>query len=297
MQKNDWLMEKLKSYYSKYEIEKILNGWSVNRFTTFRINTLKVNKKDVYDKLISLNYELEEIPWYSNAFLVKNKNEQDLMQLEYFQNGSIYLQSLSSLLPVYFLEPKEKETILDMAAAPGSKTTQMGMETFNTCSITACEKNKIRFERLKFNLQKQGITSCTVLNMDARDLDDEFVFDKVLLDAPCTGTGTLNIKNIMNNKMLEEDSLKKIQKTQIELLRKGLKILKPNHFLIYSTCSILKDENEQVIQEIQKEFDVSIVPIFIEGLPMLKSDINGVITVAPNEYYEGFFIAKIKKNK
>ena len=105
------------------------------------------------------------------------------------------MQSLSSMLPPIILNPKEKENILDMAAAPGSKTTQIASITNNNSYITACEINNIRAERLKYNIEKQGVNCAFVMVKDARKLDDFFSFDKILLDAPCSGSGTISLKN------------------------------------------------------------------------------------------------------
>ena len=105
------------------------------------------------------------------------------------------MQSLSSMLPPIILNPKLKADILDMAAEPGGKTTQIAALSNNLANIKACELNKIRLERLKYNIQKQGATNVYVMEKDARLLDDFFCFDQILLDAPCSGSGTLSIFN------------------------------------------------------------------------------------------------------
>ncbi len=112
-----------------------------------------------------------------------------------YKNGELYLQSLSSMLPPIILEPKERTDILDMAAAPGGKTTQIAALTNNRAHITACEKNKIRAERLKYNIDKQGATCVFIMEKDSRYIDNFFSFDQILLDAPCSGSGTLDFKD------------------------------------------------------------------------------------------------------
>ena len=138
----------------------------------------------------------EEISWYDNS-LVVNTTEDTLRELDIYKEGKIYLQSLSSQLPPLFLNPKEDEMILDMAAAPGGKTTQIAALSNNKAMITAIEKNKIRSERLQYNIDKQGAKKVTVLNTDSRNLNEYFMFDKILLDAPCSGSGTI-INNNFN---------------------------------------------------------------------------------------------------
>jgi 16S rRNA C967 or C1407 C5-methylase (RsmB/RsmF family) len=141
------------------------------------------------------------------------------------------------MLPPLFLDAKEKETILDMAAAPGGKTTELAATTNNKAEITACEVNKIRAERLKYNINLQG-ANVFVMNQDAKRLDDYFSFNKILLDAPCSGGGTLDLNNPKNIKSFSFELVKNSAKLQEELLKKALKILKTNHGMIYSTCSI-----------------------------------------------------------
>lgn len=168
----------------------------------------------------------------------------------------------------------------------------------NKAMITACEKNRIRAERLKYNLEKQGARCVNVMMEDARLLNDFFVFDKILLDAPCSGSGTLNINEMQKN-VFTEELVKRSTKTQEELLRKALKILKPGEKMVYSTCSILKDENENLLNKVLGKMNAKIVPIDKEDfkdVPMLPVAIDGTICVAPNEFYEGFFVALIRKN-
>ena len=217
--------------------------------------------------------------------------EEEIRKLEIYENGEIYLQSLSSMLPPIILEPKAGENILDMTAAPGGKTTEIAALTENKAYITACEKNKIRAERLKFNLQKQGVKSANIMVEDARKLSDYFSFDKILLDAPCSGSGTENIFDKNFSKELVERSVK----FQEELLSKALKILKPGGEMVYSTCSILKQENEKVLERVLSKGNAQIEPITVQDIEVLPSKIAETITVCPTENYEGFFVAKIKK--
>lgn len=127
--------------------------------------------------------------------------------------------------------------------------------------ITACEMNKIRAERLKYNLNKQGVTSVYVMQNDSRNIDDFFSFDRILLDAPCSGSGTLDIKDERYLKYFTEKLIEKSSKTQLQLLKKAIKLLKSGKEMIYSTCSILSIENEKVIENVLKDGNVEVVPI------------------------------------
>ena len=293
--KEEFLKEKLQNQYGEQLCKKIFEGFQKKRYTTFRINTLKGNVEDILNHFKKLEFQLESVPWYPFAFIARNKTEEDFYVLEEYQEGLIYLQSLSSMLPVLFLNVKKDETVLDMTSAPGSKTTQIAMEAKNLCRITACEKNSVRFERLKYNIEKQGVKCCTILKEDARNLDSFFRFDKILLDAPCSGTGTIIYENMEQNPMLTKEKIFKMSETQKQLLCKALSLLKPNQSMIYSTCSILEDENERVIEYALKHCDCEIVPIFLTGVDLLPTKIKGTLCVLPNEFYEGFFVAKLRK--
>ena len=290
----------LQKQYDEQTIENIYNGYRCKRFVTLRINTLKSDINVIKQELIKNGVNFEEVLWSDCALIIKNKTEKDLQELDIYQNGEIYLQSLSSMLPPVILMPLEGEDILDMAAAPGGKTTQIAALTNNNAHITACEMNVIRAERLRFNVEKQGASSVYVMQKDSRCIDDFFAFDRILLDAPCSGSGTLDLNDENTFKSFSPKLVEKSAKTQLTLLKKALKILKPGKELVYSTCSILAKENEDIVNEVLRNVNAEIVPIDynkFEGMPVLPVKIPGTVCVCPNEFYEGFFVAKIKKNK
>ena len=288
----DFFIKKLKEQYNENEVEKIKEGLQKRRNVTFRINTLKTNKEEIQIILKQEKIEYDEFSWNKDAIVLKNVTEQDIKKLEIYNEGKIYLQSLSSMLPVIILQPNEKENILDMTAAPGGKTTQIAAYTKNKAFITATEKNKIRLQRLEYNVKKQGVKNINIMQEDSRKLSDYFSFDRILLDAPCSGSGT---ENVFSEKFTEELINRSI-KTQEELLLKALRILKSGGEMVYSTCSILKDENENVLKNVLKKFNVEIVPIEkIENIPCLPVIIDGTLCVCPSDLYEGFFVAKIRK--
>ena len=294
----DFLYNKLLNQYGENLTNQIIDGYSKNRPVTLRVNRLKNSIEKVKTLFMNMGYDIREIEWYKDALVIENIDESEIRQLDIYKNGEIYLQSLSSMMPVIVLNPAEGENILDMAAAPGGKTTQISSETGDKAFITACEKNKIRADRLKYNIEKQGVRKITVLMQDARNLDNYFSFDKILLDAPCSGSGTINLNDEKLEKIFTEDLIIRSVKTQFELLKKAITVLKPGHEMIYSTCSILKEENEENISKVLKSGKVELVSIekqIFKDIPLLPVSQNGTICVCPNELYEGFFIAKIRK--
>lgn len=293
-----FLIEKLNKQYGEEITSKILNGYSQNRVVSLRVNTIKATSQEICNELLRNNIEFEKVSFCDEALVIKNTNEQEIKELDIYKNGSIYLQSLSSMLPPIILEPKENEDILDMTAAPGGKTTQIAALTNNKAHITACEMNNIRIEKLKYNVEKQGATSVSILKEDSRRLNDYFAFDKILLDAPCSGSGTIELENEKTYNGFTEKLLEKTTQSQLTLLKEALKILKPGHEMVYSTCSILQEENEDIISKVIKGTKVEVVPIEIQGdIPKLPCKMEGALCVEPTKYYEGFFVAKLKKIK
>ncbi len=182
----EFLIAMLQKQYGEELTEKIIEGYSKQRKVTFRVNTLKTSVEEVKKQLTENQIEWEEVPFSKEALIIKEAREDKIQSLSLYEKGQIYLQSLSSMLPPIILNPQENTDILDMAAAPGGKTTQMAALTNNNAHITACEKNKIRLERLKYNIEKQGASSVYIMQEDSRNLSDFFSFDKILLDAPCS---------------------------------------------------------------------------------------------------------------
>ena len=293
-----FLEEKLEKQYGKEITKEIIKGYQTKRKTTLRINTIKSNIEEIKKELEKEKIEYETIKWSKEALIIKNADEKTIQEMEIYKNGKIYLQSLSSMLPPIILEPKEGTDILDMAAAPGGKTTQIAALTNNKAHITACEKNKIRAERLKYNVDKQGATCVFIMPKDSRFIDDFFSFDQILLDAPCSGSGTLDYNDANIEKYFTEQLVERSSRTQKTLLAKAIKLLKPEHEMVYSTCSILSCENEDVVASVIKNGNIEIVPIKFNGmeeLPILPTKVPGTLCVKPTDLYEGFFVAKIRK--
>ena len=293
----NFLENELSKYYDSACVAKIISGLKSKRTSSFRVNTIKTTVDAVLQELDNNNISYTQVGVYDKAFLVEDLVS--LQNLDIYKNGFIYVQNVSSMLPPLVLKPQAKDTILDMCASPGGKTTQIATITDNLASITACEMNNIRIEKLKYNVNLQGAKSVYVMNADARNLDSFYSFDKILLDAPCSGSGTLDLSNDNYTKYFTPKLVEKSVKSQQALLKKAVSILKKGGTLVYSTCSVLKAENEAVLESVLKDGSVVLEPIdkamFLD-IPLLPS-LEHTITVCPSEVYEGFFVAKLKKIK
>lgn len=284
------LSDLLLADYGETVTASIEAGYLHARPVTLRINTLKIPAEEGKLLLSKAGFLYEEVPWYDSALIMKNCREENLWQTDLYREGKIYLQSLSSMLPPLYLDPKAGESILDMTAAPGGKTTELLALSGGKALLTACERDKRRYQRLVFNLERQGAGRVTAISKDALQLDD-FLFDKILLDAPCSGSGTVSTEKPVR---IDGAYVEKCALLQEKLLQKALKLLKKGGEMIYSTCSVLKRENERVVLK-ALHGGVRLEPVQpFAGLPLLPCT-EGMLSVAPTELFEGFFLAKLKK--
>ena len=231
-----------------------------------------------------------------------------------FYSGKIYLQSLSSILPVLALDTQAGENILDVCAAPGSKTTQMAMIMCNEGKITALEQNPIRYDKLMHNASLQGATIVEGKKVDAKVyLDPLWIkkFDKILLDAPCSAEGRIFLGNEKTYGFWSLENIKKKASVQYDLLSRAILRLEVWGTLVYSTCTLAPEENEWVITRILAENPSLIlesIDIWLSDISWWKSGITSfgateyseemkkTVRILPSWETEGFFIAKIRKN-
>lgn len=294
----EWFKNKLVNEYGEELAREIEQAFSVRRKTTFRVNTIKSESDEIKSFLNErgINYKIiQEFFINENEKIEVFEIDGSLENQEIYKLGKIYVQNPSSMIPPIVLEPKENEDILDMTAAPGGKTTELAMISKNKANITGVEQNKIRFERLKYNVDLQG-AKVFLMNTNSNLLDNFLKFDKILLDAPCTGSGTLNLFDY-SIKYFNENLLEKVKKQQLKLLEKAWILLKKNGILVYSTCSILNEENDGIIKAFLKNKKAVIekIALNLDNIELLKTEINESISIKPDEKYEGFYIIKIKK--
>ncbi len=288
----EFLIKFLNEQYSEEEANRILTGYAMRRPVTFRVNLLKATRDEVERQCAALGIAVKSAP-VPNAYFVENLREREIAETALYREGKIYLQSLSSMLPPYLLTPQKGENILDMTAAPGGKTSLLSALSGGEAFLTACEKDKIRAERLKYNLAKLGVPRTSVLVQDALSLDEFYRFDKILLDAPCSGSGTLTPNGeIKISEKLVENSVK----LQERLLKRALKLLKKGSVMVYSTCSVLKEENEGVLEKVLKEGNFELLPLELPFPVPRLSSMKNTLLVPPDGEFEGFFCALIKKN-
>ncbi|MFR7873353.1 16S rRNA (cytosine(967)-C(5))-methyltransferase RsmB [Peptoniphilus sp. HMSC062D09] len=237
-------------FYNNYGEEftkKLLKANNEMPLFTIRVNTLKTSKSDLMNNLKELGFEIEETV-YDNALNILNPK--GIIDTKYFDEGHFYIQDLGSILVASFLNPRENSSLLDLCAAPGGKTTHLAELMNNTGEIIACDKSQGKIKLIQENAKRLGVKNIETRVNDARVLNKEFIdkFDYVLVDAPCSGTGLYRKKpDIKWNKDLED--IKSLAEIQLEILDKAKDYVKDGGELLYSTCSLSKIENEDVVNK------------------------------------------------
>jgi len=306
--------------------ERILKGFSCERKPCIRVNALKTNVRDVMSFLREKAVNFERVSFLPDALVIKNRDEKFFEDLDVYKKGEMYFQGISSQLPAIFLKPVSGDKVLDLCAAPGSKTAQMAIMMENRGEIVANEFDKIRIEKLKFTLKRQGVLAQEDAPggviagsgiVKVREGNGVFVgenmpeyFDKVLVDAPCSAEGRINIFDPRSYKFWSKKVLKKSADLQKKLVVSGFAALKKGGVLAYSTCTLSPEENEGVIDFVLKKFgnEVEILKISLPNfekylLPIVGSydgvtfdkRVSNCIKAMPSEICEGFFVAVFRK--
>lgn len=292
--------------------DKILRGISCERKPCIRVNTLKTNVRDVMNFLRENVVNFERVSFLPDALIIKNRDEKFFENLDIYKKGEIYFQGVSSQLPAIFLKPSSGDKVLDLCAAPGSKTAQMAIMMGNAGEIVANEFDKIRIEKLKFTLERQGIKIAKAIEGNGVFVGKNMpeYFDKVLVDAPCSAEGRINISDPRSYKFWSKKVLKSSANLQKRLVASGFEALKKGGILAYSTCTLSPDENEGVVDSVLKKFgnDVEILKLSLSGfekylLPIVASyegvpfdkRVSNCIKAMPCEICEGFFVAVFRK--
>ena len=297
-------IEDIYNNYTPLTVDKILSGMLGDRKTTVRVNTLKSNVQDVIREFKENNIKFDRIEWYKDALVIKNVKEKELQNLEIYQKGKIYLQSLSSMIPPLVLNPKPNEKVLDLTAAPGSKTTEISALMENKGYILANELDSIRCERLRYNIKMQGANIVEVINKRGEKVGEEHKeeFDKVLLDAPCSGEGRFLGNSPKTYRTWSKKTVNELAKLQKKLLKSAYEALKPGGVLVYSTCTLNKKENEEVLEWALENLELKLLDINLDLREKLQGfnkglnkEISKAIRILPSKNMEGFFIAKFKK--
>ncbi len=270
-----------------------------------RVNTLKIPVDDLVKKL-GKRWQLNKVPWCNEGFWVESERRDIGNTLEHAL-GYVYVQEAASMIPPIVLQPEAGEIVLDMCAAPGSKSTQIAQYMQNQGILISNDSSFVRIKALAMNMQRCGVANAIITEMEARRFGflKDF-FDKILLDAPCSGTGTIS-KSLETIKMWNPKMIERLSRIQKQMIINAFEALKPEGILVYSTCTLEPEEDEEIIDFLMQKYDnAKICDIKLKikrssAVLQFKSrkynpEIKNCLRIWPQDNEtEGFFVAKIRK--
>jgi tRNA (cytosine49-C5)-methyltransferase len=291
---------------SETKLRHMLSG---ERLSTVRINTLAAHDKNgVLKKLKNLDKELRPVPWAPDSYFISDK--QAITQSDLFQNGEIYVQTASSLIPAIALDPHPEDRVLDLCAAPGGKACHSAALAHGNIRLWVNDAIKPRIKKLREVLAWQHVEPVEVTQYPAQ-YTDKFLehesFDRILLDAQCTGEGRIDLSRPqLSFKFWNLKRIHEYSRLQQRMLKSAYRLLKPDGVLVYSTCTIAPEENEVPINQLVRHTDAKIesftidIPEAMPGITVwnhekLDPSVKGALRIKPSTSMEAFFVCRIRK--
>jgi 16S rRNA (cytosine967-C5)-methyltransferase len=260
-----WLVEKWQKRFGAERMAQLLEWNNTPPKTFARVNTLKTDAGKLIEKWRDENveYDFKTCDWTGENFVFELKSHPPLNSLASFRDGRFYIQDPSTLLAVHELAPQPGETILDLCAAPGGKTTFIAQLMNNEGKVVACDISEERLKLIRENCTRLGVTCVELCRSRGDEAHSEkseisqrlltssptdLKFDRILVDAPCSNTGVMRRRVDLRWRISPEEILR-LQQTQLDLLKQAATILKPGGIIVYSTCSLEPEENSEVVNE------------------------------------------------
>lgn len=272
---------------------------------SIRVNTLKISVEELKQRL-SKDWNLTQIPWCKEGFWIEHKREdrRDIGNLIEHTLGYFYVQEALSMIPPLALDPQPTDIVLDMCASPGSKTTQLASSMKNKGIIVANDNDYTRLKALSINLQRCGCSNVIMTLMEGRSFKN-IKFDKILLDAPCSGVGNIR-RSLKTIKMWNPNMVRRLTIVQKQLISTAFNILKENGTLVYSTCTLEPEENEGIIDFLLDKHNAKLekINININSSPAIlefegkkyNEAVKNCLRIWPQDNDTGgFFVAKLKR--
>ncbi|MEW6653368.1 MAG: 16S rRNA (cytosine(967)-C(5))-methyltransferase RsmB [Bacteroidota bacterium] len=289
-----WLVKRWLNRFGRDETEKLLVANNNKPSLTLRVNNLVTNPAELKSLLNSVDLKFTEGKYLKE--FIKMNSLTNITDWEYFTKGYFSVQDESTGFPIKLLNVMQGMRVLDLCAAPGGKTGYIADEMRNTGEIVALDKFESRLKILEKNLTRLKVSNVITKTIDAFDYVDEAGFDRVLIDAPCSGLGTLTKKPDLKWKR-DLGDIRKIVNIQYELLKKGASLVKENGYVVYSTCTIEPEENYELIKKFLAE-NVNFSLVKDSSLiPKTVIDENGCVATLPHVHgIDGSFSAKLIRN-
>ncbi|MBZ2173927.1 16S rRNA (cytosine(967)-C(5))-methyltransferase RsmB [Schnuerera sp. xch1] len=294
-----WMVKRwIKDYGSDFT-EKLLIANNSTPKLNIRVNTIKTSRHDLADILSNYGYTVFNTKYAKDGLIIENPTK--ITQLEEFKLGYFIIQDESSMLVSQITNPKENSIVLDLCSAPGGKSTHLAQQMNNNGRIISRDIYEHKLNLVENNASRLGIDIIETQKYDALELDMDMLekVDYCIVDAPCSGLGIIRRRPEIKWNRRETD-IKNLTRIQSNILNNTKKYVKPGGFIIYSTCTLGKEENICIVKEFleeNKEFNLVGFDDLICSNKKLESTKDGYIQLFPNIHYtDGFFIAKIQKN-
>lgn len=288
-----WFYDKIKAEYGE-KAGLVLDSLKKIPYISFRVNTLKYSEEE-FEALL----EKSDVKIIKKVDTVYYVDSGALLYSDEFKDGKIIVQDASSYLAARNLSPKEGESVLDTCSAPGGKTAVLGEMMKNNGELLALDIYPHKLKLIEENCKKLGVTMVKPVKMDARKLSQQGKkFDKILVDAPCSGYGVLRKKpEALYNKSIE--NIEALATLQFEILESAAQVLKDDGELVYSTCTILREENGENIKKFLEKYpEYEIAPLYIpENVSGTYDEAGGFVIDYNEDVLDGFYIAKIRKKR
>lgn len=303
-------LDRLQRIVPSTQWDEIANAFAIPKPATFRTNTLKIDPARLREKLEHEGFGVEPVAWYREAFILRRGTLRELQKTSAYNQGEFYVQALSSMIPPLVLNPRPEEPILDLTAAPGSKTTQIACLMKGQGRIVANDNNRPRFFLLKANVEAQGASNVQLALQYGESFGKRFPgeFDRVLLDAPCSAEGRFQVREPKSYAYWKPLKIREMVRKQKKLFFSAFNALRPGGILVYSTCTFAPEENEGVLAWALAKFGsaMDLEPIELRltnqmpGLSRWEKEtfapvIRRSIRILPTPLMEGFFLARIRK--
>ncbi|MBC8309691.1 MAG: RsmB/NOP family class I SAM-dependent RNA methyltransferase [Phycisphaerales bacterium] len=305
-------IERLKKQLHHHEYKVALESFDNPKPVTIRSNTLRSSESKVLQEVSNAGMTTIPIPWCPGCHLLTNGTIRKLQELPSWDNGGLYIQAASSMLAAHALQVEPGMRVLDMCAAPGSKTSQIAALMENRGMLVANDRSRKRLYRLREILQKQGATSAEVLCGPGERLGQTHAdcFDRVLVDAPCSGEGRFRMDRPIRLSRWSVQEVRTLAKLQEQLLVAAMRCVCAGGLVVYSTCTFSPEENEIVLDKVlsRKSINAQVVPIPTHLRPPtatnlitnwgeveVKHDVSNAIRIIPDNTTTGFFIACLKR--
>lgn len=278
---------------------------------SLRLNPLRGNPAATLEEVKTLGWQGKPVAWSDHCFTLDSPTE-PIRDSQATAEGRVFIQNAASWLPVAALQPLPSDEILDVCAAPGGKTSHIAAITNNRASITANDNSRPRLAKMRANFERLGVTNAETTLYDAtqiaRKLDGRR-FNKILLDAPCSGEGMMQLGRDKDFATWSVAHIKRLQQLQKKIISQAWQLLAPGGTLVYSTCTLAPEENEAVVDYLLRTHpDASLAPLTFDlpnTVPALRAwnnrpfanDLSQCLRLAPSAAIEAFFVAKITKTE